>query len=198
MPASAESLSLTPEAYLEGEKTAQIKHEYVQGRVYAMVGAADGHVRLTMNFGFRLHTHLRGTPCSVYIADMKVRIDRGEAFFYPDVLVTCDAGDRKRNYYKDHPILVVEVLSPSNEGYDRGEKFAWYRRLPSLREYVLADPRRYAVDVFRRNEQGRWELFGFAGEDAWVALTSIDFGVPMADLYEGLDFSLDEATDAAG
>ncbi|BCX82449.1 hypothetical protein MIT9_P2035 [Methylomarinovum caldicuralii] len=190
MSVRAESLRLTPQAYLEGEKTAPVKHEYLQGQVYAMVGAADGHVRLTMNFGFLLQSHLRGTPCSTYISDMKVRIDAGEAFFYPDVLVTCDVEDRRRVYFKDHPLLVIEVLSPTTEGFDRGEKFAWYRRLASLREYVLADPRRYAVDVFRRNDQGRWELFSFAGEDARLELASVDFSCALAAVYEGVDFSL--------
>ncbi len=198
MSVRAESLYLTPEDYLEGEKTAQVKHEYVRGRVYAMVGGADGHVRLTMNFGFRLHSHLRGTPCSVYIADMRVRVDQGEAFFYPDVLVTCDPEDRKRNYFKDAPILLVEVLSPATEGYDRGAKFAFYRRLDSLQEYVLADPRRYAVDVFRRNDRGRWELYSFAGEAARVELASVDFACAMGELYEGVDFSLAGEADAAG
>ena len=198
MAVRADAAGISPQEYLAGERTSPVKHEYVQGKVYAMVGAADAHVRVAGNFFALLKSHLRGTPCSTYISDMKVRVDEGEAFFYPDVLVTCDPEDRRRVYFKDRPLLVIEVLSPGTEGYDRGEKFAWYRHLPSLQEYVLADPRRYAVDVFRRNPQGRWELYSFAGEDARVELASVDFSASMAELYEGVDFSLEDQADASG
>lgn len=186
----ASSSFLAPEAYLKGEQDSQQRYEYIGGEVYAMAGAGDGHVRISGNVFALLKTQLRGSGCSVYVSDMKVRVKEDEAFFYPDVMVTCDPADLKRNYVKHAPILVVEVLSASTEGYDRGEKFAWCRELASLKEYVLIDPRTYRVDLFRRNEQNRWELFAFTDKDSVIEFNSLNFKVSMADIYEDVNFAL--------
>ena len=190
MVATALSTLLTADAYLQGEADAMIRHEYVRGEVYAMAGAGDGHVRISGNVFALLKAHLRGSGCSVYMADMKVRVKEDEAFFYPDVLVTCDPADLQRNYTKYSPSLIVEVLSVSTEGYDRGEKFALYREINSLQEYVLIDPRSYRVDVFRRNANNRWELFAFTSVDSQVELASLNFQAAMAAIYEDVNFAL--------
>lgn len=190
MVATALSTLLTADAYLQGEADAMIRHEYVRGEVYAMAGAGDGHVRISGNVFALLKAHLRGSGCSVYMADMKVRVKENEAFFYPDVLVTCDPADLQRNYTKYSPSLIVEVLSVSTEGYDRGEKFALYREINSLQEYVLIDPRSYRVDVFRRNANNRWELFAFTSVDSQVELASLNFQASMSAIYEDVNFAL--------
>ena len=190
MVATALSTLLTADAYLQGEADAVIRHEYVRGEVYAMAGAGDGHVRISGNVFALLKAHVRGSGCSVYMADMKVRVKEDEAFFYPDVMVTCDSADLQRNYTKYSPSLIVEVLSVSTEGYDRGEKFALYREINSLQEYVLIDPRSYRVDVFRRNTSNRWELFAFTSVDSQLELASLNFQTSMSAIYEDVNFAL--------
>ncbi len=190
MPALAEKLNITPEDYLAAEIDAPTRSEYVQGEIYAMAGASDGHVTITGNLFALIKPQLRGAGCKPYISDMKVRIGEDSAYYYPDLLVSCDSADHKRNYVKHAPTLIAEVLSPSTEAYDRGGKFAFYRQLTSLQEYVLIDPRTYRVDVFRRTPQNRWELFNFEGADAEVEFASINFHCPMQAIYEDVDFEL--------
>ena len=183
----------TEEEYLAREALADEKHEYLNGFIYRlhadpitnMAGASDEHVKVTGNCHYALKTHLRGSRCSLYMSDMRVKIDsKDKAWFYPDVMVTCDPDDRQRKMMKHSPILVIEVLSPGTQDYDRGGKFAVYRLLDSLREYVLVDPTQYLIEVFRLNENRRWELFGFEGAGSIVELTSIGFHCAMGDLYE--------------
>ncbi len=174
---------ISPEEYLEGEKISEIKHEYIDGEVYAMAGASDAHINISGNLYIRLRNHLRGGGCSVYISDMKAQIHRRSRYYYPDVMVTCDPRDRDSEYSKGHSSLIIEVLSDSTEAKDRGIKFKDYRRSPSLQEYVLVSQDTMNIDIFRRNEKGRWELYSFTeGEE--VEFTSIDFRCDIADIYE--------------
>lgn len=190
MSAPAATPKLTPQQYLEMERTAEFRSEFVAGEVYAMAGASDGHVTITGNLSALFKPHLRGSGCKSYSSDMKVRVNKDEAYYYPDLLVTCDPDDHKRNYFKHAPRLLIEVLSKHTEAYDRGGKFALYRHLDSLQEYVLIDPRTYRVEVFRRNAQNRWELFNFEGEQETVEFESIGFQCSMLMLYEDVDFEL--------
>lgn len=192
----AEAGFVTEEEYLAREALADEKHEYLNGFVYClhvdpatnMAGASDAHVKVTGNAHYALKTHLRGSPCSLYMADMRVKVDsKDKAWFYPDVMVTCDPEDRQRNTMKHSPILVIEVLSPSTQDYDRGGKFAVYRSLPSLREYVLIDPTQYLVEVFRLNAHLRWELFSYEGVDSTVELASVGLYCRITELYEDVD-----------
>lgn len=189
---------ITEEEYLAREALADEKHEYLNGFVYRlhadpitnMAGASDAHVKVTGNAHYALKTHLRGSQCSLYMADMRVKIDsKDKAWFYPDVMVTCDPEDRQRDTMKHSPILVIEVLSPNTQDYDRGGKFAIYRLLASLREYVLVDPTQYLIEVFRLNEHRRWELFSFEGAGSIVEFTSIGFHCALTDLYEDVVFT---------
>jgi len=180
---------MTPEEFLEWEKTQTEKHEYLNGlvyQVYAMVGARDAHVTTAGNIFALLKEHLRGGPCRVYISDMKLQIDAANAYFYPDVFVTCDPRDRAEDTCKRFPILVIEVLSASTAAYDRGDKFATYRKLEGLREYVIIDPDSFTVDCFRRDTANRWVLYAFEGS-ATVEFESVAFQVPLAAVFENVD-----------
>ncbi|MEH2049697.1 Uma2 family endonuclease [Nostoc sp.] len=174
---------ISPEEYLEGEKFSEIKHEYIDGQVYAMAGASDAHVTIVGNLFSLLRNHLRGSGCRVYMLDMKAQIDVINRYFYPDVMVTCDTRDKEFEYFKSHPSLIIEVLSESTESYDRGKKFASYRHLESLQEYVLISPDRMNVECFRRNADGHWVLYPYEkGEELYLA--SVDFRCAIAEIYE--------------
>ncbi|MDF5710386.1 MAG: Uma2 family endonuclease [Nostoc sp. S4] len=174
---------ISPEEYLEAEKVSEIKHEYIDGQVYAMAGASDAHVTVVGNLFVLLRNHLRGSGCRVYMLDMKAQIDVINRYFYPDVMVTCDLRDREFEYFKCYPSLVVEVLSESTESFDRGKKFASYRHLESLQEYVLIASDRMSVECFRRNEEGHWVLYPYEKGDE-VHLASVDFRCAIAAIYE--------------
>ena len=172
------------QAYLAWEAEQSTKHEYHDGEVFAMAGASDAHVTVAGNVYMALRNHLRGSPCSVFISDMKLRVEEDNAFFYPDVFVTCAESDRGQSHSKSAPVLVVEVLSPATSAYDRGAKFAAYRKLPTLREYALIDPERLSLDLFRREgDSKRWVLHPIeaGGHVEWA---SVGLKVPLEALYE--------------
>lgn len=178
---------LTPDEYLQLEDQNSIKHEYIDGEAYAMAGASDAHVTIAGNLFALLRSHVRGTGCRVYISDMKARIEARNRFYYPDVIVTCDARDSETSDYKRFPKLIVEVLSDSTEAFDRGDKFADYQTLESLQEYVLINTRHQRVECFRRNEAGLWVLQYYTPETKTFHLESINFTDTLAALYEDVE-----------
>ena len=173
-------------AFLAWEAEQPEKHEYLDGEVFAMAGASESHVTLAGNLFMALRNHLRGGPCSVFISDMKLQVEADNAFFYPDVFVTCAESDRAHSHYKAAPSLVVEVLSPTTSAYDRGAKFAAYRKLPSLREYTLVDTERLSVDVFRRNDSGHWVLYPYEAGHT-VEFASVGLSVAVEQVYEDVN-----------
>jgi Uma2 family endonuclease len=173
--------------YLAGEARSPIKHEYVAGEVFAMAGASEEHVTIAGNVFALLRAHVRGGPCRVYIADMKLRVERARAFFYPDVFVTCEAADAAEPTVKARARVVVEVLSESTEAYDRGAKFASYRELPTLEEYVLIDSRSRCVEVFRRHPEG-WMLHPVP-DDGRLNLAPLEFDCTLDAIYEDVRFA---------
>jgi Uma2 family endonuclease len=177
---------ISAQDYLDQELEAETKHEYIDGEVHAMAGVSDAHVKVTGNAYALLKSHLRGSGCSTYITDMKVRIGQDEAFFYPDVMVTCEPSDQlpEQDLVKNHPKLIIEVLSPSTEAHDRGKKFMLYRKLTSLEEYLLIDPRSYYVELFRRENDIQWSLTAIEGADSLLKLSSVGLQCTLADLYE--------------
>jgi Uma2 family endonuclease len=183
MTVSKSDIYVSPEIYLEGEKISPIKHEYRQGEIYAMAGASKAHVTITGNLFTLLRTHVRGIGCRAYVADMKVRIETANIFYYPDVMVTCDERDKNPDDFKRYPSLIVEVLSTTTQGFDRGDKFADYRTIETLQEYVLINQERVSVECFRRNSEGLWVLYPYS-EGAEIYLQSVDFRCPIAALYE--------------
>ncbi|MCC3489056.1 MAG: Uma2 family endonuclease [Microcoleus sp. PH2017_25_DOB_D_A] len=174
---------VSPECYLEGEKVSPIKHEYRQGEIYAMAGASDAHETICINLVNLLTSHVRGRGCRIYAGNMKARIEEADVFYYPDIMVTCDERDRSLQYFKRYPRLIVEVLSPTTAAFDRGNKFADYRTIETLQEYVVINQESIGVECYRRNSEGRWELYPY-GVGAEVRLDSADFQCPIASIYE--------------
>lgn len=181
---------ITPEEYLQMEEQSAIKHKYIDGYIYAMAGATDPHVTIAGNLFALLRNHVRGSGCRVYIADMKARIESLNRFYYPDVMVTCDQRDKETPTYKRFPCLIVEVLSDSTEAFDRGDKFADYQVLESLKEYVLINTKRQRIDCFRRNDQGLWVLQFYTEKEESFHLNSVNFDITMAELYEDVVFAI--------
>jgi len=188
MIASPQPNYLSPEEYLQMEETSSIKHEYIDGYIYAMAGASDPHVTVAGNLFALLRNHVRGSSCRVYIADMKARIESLNRYYYPDVMVTCDARDQDTPTYKRFPCVIVEVLSDSTEAFDRGDKFADYQALESLQEYVLINTKRQRIECFRRNNEGLWVLQTYTSQEKSFRLNSINFEGTMAEVYEDVAF----------
>lgn len=187
MVASPSFADLSPEEYLAQEDRSSIKHEYIRGYVYAMAGASDIHVTIALNMASALRSHPRGGGCLPYISDMKVWIETAKIFYYPDVMVTCDERDRELRNFKQYPCLIVEVLSDSTEGLDRGDKFSDYQELETLQEYVLISQKRQRVECFRRNPEGLWVLYTYH-QGMSVHLSSVDLTIPIDAIYEDVIF----------
>jgi Uma2 family endonuclease len=177
--------------YLAGERDADVRHEYVNGQVYAMAGASDRHNRIALNIASRLNEHLTDDECEAFMSDMKVKVDPA-LYYYPDVVVTCDppGGDA---YFRTEPRLIVEVTSPTTERVDRTEKLHAYRRIESLREYVLAAQDGMLVEVHRRQADGEWTREIFTGPEEQLALASVGLTLSLADVYRNVRF--DEASE---
>lgn len=176
--------AFTSHDFLAWEATQDGHHEYIDGEVFAMAGGTIEHNAATLATGATLRQHLKGTPCRAFVADVKVQVQASNSLLYPDVVVTCypaDLADSKALALKE-PTLIVEVLSPSTAAFDRGGKFAHYRLLDSLQEYMLIDTDTAQVEVFRRNAANRWELYPSAGLDAAVELASVAWQGVVADL----------------
>lgn len=174
---------IAPEDYLAAENESVTRHEFIDGAIYAMTGASDRHNMLALTIAGRLQDHLPNR-CQVFMSDMRLRIrNQGATFYYyPDVFVSCAAGDRA-SHHREQPVLIIEVLSPTTDRIDRAEKFRAYTAIPSLIEYVLADPALPHVEVYRRRTGWTREDFG-AG--AQVGLESVELDVAVDGLYRRL------------
>jgi Uma2 family endonuclease len=178
--------------FLAWDATQTERHEFVDSEVFAMAGGEDRHASVSGNLFASLHSHLKGSRCRVYMNDVKLQVAAANAFFYPDVFVTCSERDAASRLVKQEPLLVVEVLSPSTAAYDRGDKFASYRLCPTLAEYAVIDIDRRAVDLFRKNAEGLWVLHPLVG-NATLTLASVDHALALGELFadlEGDDASL--------
>lgn len=176
---------LSLEAYLAWENEQPERHEFHRGEVFAMVGARRVHAVVVDNIRAGLRQHLKGSGCRVFGESAKLQIG-DDTILYPDVFVTCDKADLATDIVFRAPLLVVEVLSPATQGYDRSQKFAFYRRIPSLLEYLLVDPDTRRVEAFRRDAAGQWVLFDMSESDALEA-ASLDGRIPMAEVFDGVD-----------
>ena len=167
--------------YLDGENISSIKHEYLDGTVYAMAGASDRHNRLSINLTSKLDSHLADDQCDVFMADMKVQAS-DTTFYYPDVMVACD-GVNADPYYRKQPRLIIEVTSPSTENIDRSEKLLAYKQIKSLKEYVLVSQDSIRIDVFRRMRGERWQLEILTDAKEELHLESINLKLSVALIY---------------
>jgi Uma2 family endonuclease len=179
---SAEKTVFTAADYLAWEADQLDRHEFLDGEVFAIAGAEDRHVTVSMNVAFALRQHLSGSPCRTYMSDMRLHIAAANGYFYPDVLVTCSALDLASALVKTEPKLIVEVLSPSTAAYDRGLKFSHYRRLARLEEYVLIDLDTRSTDCYRKGADGLWVLHPFARGEA-VSLASVALELSAEQLF---------------
>lgn len=170
---AAEKITLSAQDFLDWDRTQMQRHEFVAGEVFAMAGAGEAHVTAALNIAMLLRQHLAGTPCRTFISDMKLRVEAADAYYYPDVMVTCSAGDTLDPLIKREPVLVVEVLSPATAACDRGDKFAAYRKLPTLQELLLVDTDSRRCDLYRKGADGLWVLHPFEAGEA-VRLASVD------------------------
>ncbi len=192
MVALPDNILMSAEEYLLWEPTQEERYEYWDGEVVMMSGATRNHNRISLNFSKLLDDALADRTCEVYIVDVKVQVEPGQKYFYPDVVVTCDERDTDPQLVQ-FPCLIIEVLSPSTEAADRGKKFAKYRQSPTLQEYVLVQVAQPIVEMFRRNEQGKWVLSEYNLGDI-LRLESVDVEIAIADLYRQVQFET-EATE---
>jgi Uma2 family endonuclease len=179
--------TFTPEEYFAWEEKHAIKHEYLDGEVYAMTGGTLNHSEIASKFIRLLGNHLDGRGCRVLNSDARVSIQRSSQYVYPDISVTCDPRDQEAIQFITYPCLIGEVLSPSTEADDRGRKFKLYRRSASLQEYILVNASEIEVDLFRRNDRGRWEELNYLSGDL-VELESIGLTFPIEQIYQGIKF----------
>lgn len=179
---AAEHPIFTATDYLTWEAEQVDRHEFVDGQVSLMAGAEDRHVTVAMNLFFALRQHLSGSSCRTYMSNMRLQVAAANAYFYPDVMVTCSAQDLASPMHKSEPKLIAEVLSPSTAAYDRGLKFSHYRTLDSLQEYVLIDLDSRRIDCYRLGADGLWVLHPVAPGDTLV-LASVDLEIGAAQLF---------------
>lgn len=182
------SQAISVQDYLSGEQSARHRHEYVNGDVYAMVGATNTHNRISTNAAGFLYAQLRGKPCQIFNSDTKIRFRKHNdvRFYYPDASVVCRPNSPGDTFH-DEPVVVIEVVSPSTRRTDEQEKRDAYLSIDSLRVYVLAEQSAVSVVVHRRTADG-WITERYAGLDAVIPLPEIDCQLPLADLYEKVEF----------
>jgi len=185
---------ISEEDYLQGELLAETKHEYIDGDVYAMAGASENHNLLSVNMASELRNLLKGTPCRTFIADMKVKV--GSSFFYPDVMVVCQE-DNENEYYKNAPVIIVEILSKSTRHLDQTDKRLRYQKIPTLEEYVLIEQDKGEIQVFSKKDH--WQSFYYYLDDA-ITFSSLGVAVLVEDIYyqvnneDVLDFLREKST----
>lgn len=174
---------ISEETYLEDEKMRDIKHEYVDGEIFAMAGGSISHQRIISNLVINIGTHLKHTPCEVFSSDIKVRADSGKKYFYPDALVVCQ-NDDKDAYYTESPRIIVEVLSNSTRKFDKNLKRHIYQSIPTLEEYVLIEQDRVEIEISRKSTN--WQpVFYFIDDD--ITFESIDLTLPVLELYQRVE-----------
>lgn len=181
----------TPEQYLEWERAAPVKSEYFDGQIFAMAGASLEHNLITLNIGGEVRQQLKGRPCLTFSNDMRVKVSESGLYTYPDVVVVC--GERTfSDAVQDtleNPTVIFEVLSPTTEAYDRGAKFAQFRRLPSLQEYVVVSQTEFLVEQFVRQADGNWLFLEASGEAASVSLPTLAVTLPLSEIYDRVEFT---------
>ena len=185
---------LTPEEYIAAERKATFKNEYLSGEIVAMSGASNEHNLITVNTLNVLYNQLADRGCRVYASDMRVGINAGVSYFYPDIAVTCDKPRFEDDVFDTliNPQVIIEVLSDSTAGYDRGEKFIRYRQLESLQEYILISQDQVQVDHYLRQSK-QWVLTEFSALEDVLPLVSIGAELPLHQVYRFIELETDDA-----
>ncbi len=194
MVVQTEPLLYSPEDYLKLEETAEFKHEYRDGEIIPMTGGTTNHNQIAGNAYFQLKLALRGQNYRLFIGDVRLWIPDYRLYTYPDLMVI--RGDvsyhENRSDTVLNPLVIVEVLSKSTGNYDRGDKFKFYRSIPEFQEYILIDQYQYSVEQFVKTEMGKWQLNFYESADAILTLSSVEFQINFADLYEQVNFKQSE------
>ncbi len=177
---------LSVEDYLEGEKISPIKHEYVEGEVYAMAGASDTHNMIAGDIYAALLVHLRNSKCQPFFGDIKVRVT-SKVYYYPDVLVSCEENPEDA-HFRNSPILIIEVASPSTANIDRREKLLFYQQMPSVQEYAVIDQHKINIELHRRQPSGSWITYYFDKEDKEIEFQSVNLTLPISEIYRRVHF----------
>lgn len=188
MPESAKVQYMTVRDYLSFEEMAELRHEYVQGRVFVMSGSTEAHNIISNNLNVALYNFLRGSGCRVFHNDMKVRVEKADCFYYPDVMVTCEPIDAK-SVFKCSPSVIIEVLSPSTKQIDRREKLVAYQQLSSLHQYAIVHQSRMFIETYTRISEMEWQLDTLRRSDELRlnALPDKSLCIPVAAVYEDVD-----------
>jgi Uma2 family endonuclease len=179
---------ITEQEYLEGEKRSELRHEYIQGEVYAMAGSSRRHNRIAGNLYIAFSTASHNTACEVFSSDLKVRIDSRKSYYYPDVLVTYDTDDNQDEYYIDKPCLIVEVLSKSTQQKDYREKLLAYQTISSLENYLIIAQDKCHIDLFYREKQGDWWIQTFKAMEDIITLSCPQCEISLTEIYNGIKF----------
>jgi Uma2 family endonuclease len=182
---------MTEAEYLTFDRSSAVKHEYIDGQLYAMTGASGHHNLITASTIAALIAQTRGGDCRVFSSDMRVHAPSAGSYFYPDVTVVCGEIVYTDEQFDtlENPTVIIEVLSPSTERFDRGQKFQHYWRIPTLQTYVLIAQDQARVERFTRQETNEFLLAVAAGRDRAIELPSIDCNLALADLYAQVTFS---------
>ncbi|NJR71234.1 MAG: Uma2 family endonuclease [Synechococcales cyanobacterium CRU_2_2] len=178
---------MTPEQFLDWEKTQELRYEYVNGTAIAMAGGTIAHNDLAVSLLLLLAPHVRSSGCKINVSDVKVQIRR--RYRYPDLVVTCDDRDKMATTLFRYPKVIVEVLSPGTESTDRGRKLREYQSIETLQEYVLVSPNEVIIEVYRRNLDGTWQYIDYEAGSQF-RLESLGFGCAIDEIYESI--TLDE------
>jgi Uma2 family endonuclease len=183
-------IRMTEAEYLEFERQSEIRHEYVRGEIFAMAGASDEHNLIVASLIRHIGNLVFGTQCKYYPSDVRVKIEATGSYLYPDVLVLCGEKKFAAGTFDTllNPSLIIEVLSPSTEAYDRGKKFEDYQKIASLQEYVLVSQDKARVERYKRDKSNKWSYEAFDGLEAKLELSSINASLSLADVYEQVNF----------
>jgi Uma2 family endonuclease len=185
--------TITPDEYLSWEEDQPTKHEYFHGRIYAMTGGSVEHATIILNLGASFLGRLRGKNCRVFTSELRVKVSETGLYTYPDTVIVCgemQLDRRTKSQTLLNPTLIIEVLSPSTEAYDRGDKFAHYRTLPSLTDYILISTTSPQVEHFQRQPNGDWLLTVRSGLDMRLTIKTLGIELPFADIYEFVEFPI--------
>lgn len=181
---------LTPEEYLALERKAEIKSEYFDGQMFAMSGATREHTKIVVNVVTELNTQFRDRPCEVYALDMRTKVSATGFYTYPDIAAVCGEPEFEDAQLDTliNPQLIVEVLSDSTESYDRGKKFAHYRTIESLREYILVSQTECRIERFSRHDDGNWLYTENTDPDGSIEVASVACRLSVSRVYHKIDF----------
>lgn len=186
---------ITPEEYLQQEDAATDRHEYFNGQIYLMAGGTHNHEMIAGNLFAALHQHARRQKCTAYGSNMKILVKQNGLYSYPDAMLVCGKPEfmTERKDIVTNPLLIVEVLSDSTQSYDRGDKFALYRGIPTFAHYLLIHQDRPLIEYHQKTEHG-WLLTESAGIETTLRLDALELQLPFVDLYAGVDWlSAEEA-----